>query len=148
MISFWRAISASMPRSRNRNEFMFFSSVFTPSVCDPTGRTDTLASARMEPSSMLTSLTPRNSSVWRSWRRNVAASDAERRSGSVTISTSGVPPRLKSTTESVAPARRPPAWVSLAASSSRCARVIPTTSSEPSSRMAVNWPRPQMGMSN
>ena len=127
---------------------MFLSSVLVPSSCEPTGRMDTLASARMEPSSIEQSLTPRNSSVWRSWRRKVATSEPERRSGSVTISTSGVPPRLKSTTDPSAPARRPPSCVSLAASSSRCARVMPTVSSLPSSRMAVNSPRPQMGMSN
>ena len=127
---------------------MFLSSVFVPNSCEPTGRIDTFASARIEPSSIEQSLTPRNSSVCRSWRRNRATSDGDRRSGSVTISTSGVPPRLKSTTDSAAPARRPPACVSLAASSSRCARVMPTTSSDPSSRRARNSPRPQMGMSN
>ena len=40
-------------------------------------------------------------------RANSAASAAERRSGSVTISTSGVPPRLKSTTLASAPWMRP-----------------------------------------
>ena len=56
-------------------------------------------------------------------------------SGSVTISSSGVPPRLKSTPELSAPARRPPppTWTSFAASSSRWARVMPTSNS-PSAR--------------
>ena len=45
-------------------------------------------------------------------------------SGSVTISTSGVPPRLKSTSEAPEPWMRPvsPMWISFAASSSRWAR--------------------------
>ena len=45
----------------------------------------------------------------RSWRKRFASS-AERMSGAVTISTSGVPPRLKSTSECVGaadPARAP-----------------------------------------
>ena len=57
-----RAISAWMPRSMKRKEFMFFSSVFVPSTALPTGRSEMLASQRSEPSSMFTSLTP----VWRS----------------------------------------------------------------------------------
>ena len=63
------------------------------------------------------------------------ASSAECRSGSVTISSSGVPPRLKSTSVAVAPWIRPEAatWTFFAASSSRCARWMPTTIS-PSGR--------------
>ena len=68
-----------------------------------------LASQRSEPSSMFTSLTPSWRSVVRSSRSHSLACSAERTSGSVTISASGVPPRLKSTTERVgavdAPAR-------------------------------------------
>ena len=57
-----------------------------------------LASQRSEPSSMFTSLTP----SWAHRRAQQAAAtrracSAERTSGSVTISASGVPPRLKST---------------------------------------------------
>ena len=37
---------------------MFFSSVLVPSVSDPAGRIETLASQRSDPSSMLTSETP------------------------------------------------------------------------------------------
>ena len=77
---------------------MFLSSVLVPSVVSPAGRIDTFASIRSEPSSMFTSDTPMRRSVAWSRRPNSAASAAERRSGSVTISTSGVPPRLKSTT--------------------------------------------------
>ena len=47
---------------------------------------------------MLTSETPSTRSVERSRFSQSRACSAERRSGSVTISTSGVPPRLKSTT--------------------------------------------------
>ena len=62
-------------------------------------------------------------------RRKAAKRDAcsgVRRSGRVTISMSGVPQRLKSTTAPCEPARRPPPPPSctvLAASSSRCTRV-------------------------
>ena len=52
---------------------MFLSSVFVPSTSEPTGRTLTLASARIDPSSMLQSLTPRWRSAARIWRRNSAA---------------------------------------------------------------------------
>ena len=45
-----------------RKEFMFFSSVLTPSSLLPRGRSEMFASQRSEPSSMFTSLTP-------SWRR-------------------------------------------------------------------------------
>ena len=92
-----------------------------------------LASQRSEPSSMFTSLTPSWRSVVRSSRSHSRACSAERRSGSVTISASGVPPRLKSTTEASEPWMRPlaPAWTSLAASSSRCTRWMRTSPSRP-----------------
>ena len=73
---------------------MFLSSVLVPSSVLPAGRTDTLASQRSEPSSMFTSLTPSWRSVTRSRFSQSRACSAERRSGSVTISASGVPPRL------------------------------------------------------
>ena len=65
----------------------------------------------------------------------------------MTISSSGVPPRLKSTPERLAPARRPPAprWTSLAASSSRWARVIPTSRSRPSGSSTATRPPTQSG---
>ena len=83
-----------MPWARKRNEFMFLSSVLVPSSVEPAGRTETLASQRSEPSSMFTSLTPSWRSVSRSSVSHSRACSAECRSGSVTISASGVPPRL------------------------------------------------------
>ena len=119
---------------------MFFSSVFVPSVAVPAGRIDTFASIRSEPSSMFTSETPMRRSVAWSRRPNSPASPGERRSGSVTISTSGVPPRLKSTTLVCAPWIRPelPSWISLAASSSMCTRWM---------RTSPRWPAVASGMS-
>ncbi len=120
---------------------MFFSSVLVPSVVSPAGRTDTFASMRSEPSSMFTSDTPmRRSVAWRT-RPNSAASAAERRSGSVTISTSGVPARLKSTTLLSAPWMRPdaPACTSLAASSSRCTRWIRTSPRRPAVASGMSY---------
>ena len=100
---------------------------------EPAGRTDTLASQRSDPSSMFTSLTPSWRSVARRSRSHSPHSSAARRSGSVTISASGVPPRLKSTMLCALPWMRPldPAWTSLAASSSRCTRWIRTSASRP-----------------
>ena len=128
-IASWRAISALMPRSMKRNEFMFFSSVFVPSSVVPTGRMEMFASQRSEPSSMFTSLTPSRRSVVRRSVSHSRACAAERTSGSVTISASGVPPRLKSTTDASEPWMRPlaPACTSLAASSSRCTRWMRTS---------------------
>ena len=138
----WRAISASMPRSRKRKLFMFFSSVLVPSPVAPAGRTLTLASARMRALLHVAVAHARGGAGWcaaGAGRRRPAAE--VRKSGSVTISSSGVPPRLKSTPELSAPARRPsaPAWTSLAASSSRWARVIPTVNS-PSGRQHADAP--------
>ena len=73
---------------------MFLSSVLVPSSVEPAGRMETLASQRSEPSSMFTSLTPSWRSVTRSRFSQSRACSAEWRSGSVTISASGVPPRL------------------------------------------------------
>ena len=126
-------ISASIPRSRNRKLFMFLSSVFVPSSSEPAGRMEMFPSTRREPSSMFTSDTPSWRIVVRSSCAHSRASAAERMSGSVTISTSGVPPRLKSTREAPEPWIRPdsPTWLSLAASSSRCARWMRTSPSLP-----------------
>ena len=86
---------------------MFLSSVLVRSPSSPGSRTDTFASQRSEPSSMFTSETPICFSVVRrSWRKSLASA-GERRSGSVTISTSGVPPRLKSTIECAGPVDAP-----------------------------------------
>jgi hypothetical protein len=91
------------------NEFMFLSSVRVRSSSDPAGRTETLASTRSVPFSISASEMPSSTIVCRrSWRKRLASS-AECRSGCVTISTSGVPPRLKSTSECAEPPMRPPA---------------------------------------
>ena len=79
------------------NEFMFFSSQRVRSSSSPTWRTETFASQRSVPFSISASEMPSSTIVWRSSCRKRRASSAERRSGCVTISTSGVPPRLKST---------------------------------------------------
>jgi hypothetical protein len=134
-----------MPSPRNLNEFMFLSSVLVPSPISPARRTETFASQRSDPFSMSQSDTPIVWSVFFSRPRKATACSGERRSGSVTISTSGVPQRLKSTTDDSAPAMRPPdppACTSLAASSSRCARVIPIRPPSTS-----RWPRVQIGWS-
>ena len=116
-----------------RKEFMFLSSVFVPSTALPTGRSEMLASQRSDPSSMFTSLTPVWRSVVRSSSSHARASSAVCRSGSVTISASGVPPRLKSTMLASDPWIRPlaPTWTSFAASSSRCTRWMRTPASRP-----------------
>ena len=67
----------------------------------------------------------------------------------VPLCASGVPPRLKSTFVCAAPPMRPPApptCTFFAASSSRCARVIPTSRS-PSGSGTVNAPFAQSGTS-
>ena len=106
---------------------MFLTSTRVPKASVPRGRSETLASTRIWPRSMSASLAPMaRSSIWSSsaYRR---ACSAVRMSGSVTISMSGAPDRLKSTSEA-----RPSAtsaassWTSFAVSSSRCARVIGT----------------------
>ena len=76
---------------------MFLSSVLVPSSSLPAGRTETFASQRRLPSSMFTSEAPIWRIVVRSSASHSRAVAGSRRSGSVTISTSGVPPRLKST---------------------------------------------------
>ena len=79
---------------RYRNEFTFFTSALVPKACCPTGRTDTFASQRRLPSSMLPSFTPSHTRISRSWLKNSAAWTADRMSGSDTISMSGTPLRL------------------------------------------------------
>ena len=82
---------------------------------------------------MFTSETPSWRTVVRSSCAHSRASAALRRSGSVTISTSGVPPRLKSTSDAPEPWMRPdsPTWISFAASSSRWTRWMRTSPSRP-----------------
>jgi hypothetical protein len=65
-----------------------------PSAVAPTGRTETLASQRRLPSSMLPSLTPSHTRISRSRVKNSDASAGDRMSGSLTISMSGTPLRL------------------------------------------------------
>ena len=78
---------------------MFFSSQRVRSSDEPAGRTETFASTRSVPFSISASEIPSSTTVWRSSWRKRRASSAEWMSGPVTISTSGVPPRLKSTSE-------------------------------------------------
>ena len=78
----------------------------------------TLASQRSLPSCISQSETPRYRSVSRSSSRQPCASAGLRISGSVTISRSGMPARLRSTSESP-----PAACMSLPVSSSRWTRV-------------------------
>ena len=87
---------------------MFFNSVFVPYSVEPIGRIETFASARSEPFSMSQSEAPIATTVARSSVRKRRASSGERMSGSETISSSGVPTRLKSTIEPAEPLMRPP----------------------------------------
>ena len=89
---------------------------------------------------MSTSETPSWRSVVRSSVSHSRACSGEWMSGSVTISTSGVPPRLKSTQLRSEPWIRPlaPRWLSLAASSSRWTRWM---------RTSPSWPPRQSGTS-
>ena len=75
---------------------MFLSSAFVPSAACPTGRTETFASHRNDPSSIFPSQMPRYFTVCQTKFRYFTASCAERMSGSLTISMSGMPERLKS----------------------------------------------------
>ena len=76
------------------NEFMFLISQRVRSSSVPAGRTETFASTRSVPFSISASEMPSSTIVCRSSWRNRFASSAEWMSGAVTISTSGVPPRL------------------------------------------------------
>ncbi len=115
----------------------------------PTGRIETLASQRSDPSSMRTSLTSSDSSVARSSRRYAPASSGERMSGSLTHSTSGTPARLKSIAAASASWMRPVALscVVLPVSSSMCTRVMPTRLVEPSGSSTSRCPPTQIGRS-
>ena len=90
----WRMISWSIARRTKRNELMFLSSVRVPNFSCPTGLIETFASQRNEPSSRFPSFTPMNIRMSRSFLRYASASSELRMSGSLTISMSGVPPRL------------------------------------------------------
>ncbi len=73
---------------------MFFTSTLVPSVSVPTGRIDTFASTRIEPSSIFTSETPIDWRMPRSSLTYARACSALRMSGWLTISMSGTPARL------------------------------------------------------
>ncbi len=120
---------------------MFFSSACDAECLGAGGRTETLASQRSEPSSMFTSETPSWRIVSRSSVSHSRASAGSWMSGSVTISISGVPPRLKSTSEASEPWIRPdsPTCVSFAASSSRCARWMRTSPSRPPEQIGMSY---------
>ena len=58
MRAIWRAASYSMARPSDRSELRFLISQRVPNAVVPAGRTETLASTRMEPSSMRPSDAP------------------------------------------------------------------------------------------
>ena len=89
-----RAASNSMARPSERIELRFLTSQRVPNSLDPTGRTETLASTRMDPSSMRPSEAPVATRIPRSSEVYARAWAALRRSGSLTISTRGTPARL------------------------------------------------------
>ena len=83
-----------MARPSERSELRFLISQRVPNTPLPSGRTDTLASTRIEPSSILASLTPVASRMARSSLTYSLAWSLVRMSASDTISTSGTPERL------------------------------------------------------
>ena len=101
------------------NEFKFFSSVRVPNFSCPTGRNDTLTSTRSSPFSISQLDAPTQRINRLISVKYAYASSGERISGIETISKSGLPERLKSTSEWSAKC------VDLAASSSKCAWWIP-----------------------
>jgi hypothetical protein len=111
----------------------------TPNAVSPTGRIDTLASQRKLPSSMLPSLTPSATSTSRTRLNASAASAGVRKSGSVTISMSGTPLRLKSRCVQRADSGSP-SCSDLPASSSMWMRVRPTRTSRPFEENATSPP--------
>jgi len=84
-----------MARSRKRNELRFLISARVPSGA-PGRRTETLASQRNDPSCMLPSQILFQTTMSWTFLAYATASCAERISGSETISSSGVPARLRS----------------------------------------------------
>ncbi len=75
-------------------ELRFLISHRVPNVLLPTGRTETLASTRIDPSSMRPSEAPVATRMPRSSAAYDRACADVRMSGSLTISTSGTPERL------------------------------------------------------
>ena len=91
--SIWRSASCSMARPSERSELRFLISQRVPHG-SPARWTETLASTRIEPSSILASLTSVARRIARSSAMYSLACSLVRRSGSDTISTSGTPERL------------------------------------------------------
>ena len=156
MSAVWRSISWSTARDMALNEFMFFTSTLVPNAARPFGRTDTFTSHRMEPSDRFPSPTPR----YRTSRRNFRAvrrhlaprpqirlrHDLHQRHARAVI----VGERVCAP---VIPRRDPFAGkcVSLPASSSMCARVIPIVRVPPPSSTGIatsTRPRSPNGSSN
>ena len=121
----WRSISNAIARSTERNEFMFLTSTRVPNASVPTGRSETFASTRIWPFSSAASDAPIVTSSSRSSSAYRRACSPVRTTGSVTISISGVPERLKSTRLTARPSASVRCW-RRAVSSSRCARVMAT----------------------
>ncbi len=96
--STWRSASYSIARPTERTELTFLISHRVPNG-SPGRRTDTLASTRIDPSSILASEAPTARRMARSSVTYWRASSAVRMSGRLTISTSGTPARLKSISE-------------------------------------------------
>ena len=116
-----------MARPIERTELRFLISQRVPNG-SPGLCTLTLASTRIDPSSILASDAPTATRIARSSVTYWRACSAVRMSGRPTISTSGTPARLKSISEASLPWMRPPApptCVDLPVSSSRWARSMP-----------------------
>ena len=91
----WRSISALMPCSRKRNEFMFLSSVLVPSSVEPAGPHGDVGVAAQRALLHVHVARRRAGAASRAAASSHSrACSAEWMSGSVTISASGVPPRL------------------------------------------------------
>ena len=97
-----------MARPSERTELTFLISQRVPNG-SPGWCTLTLASTRIEPSSILASEAPTATRIARSSVTYWRACSAVRMSGRLTISTSGTPARLKSISEESLPWMRPPA---------------------------------------
>ncbi len=107
-MSICRCISYSMARPSERTLLTFLISQRVPNGVS--GRcTLTLASTRIDPSSIFASDAPTARRMARSSVTYCRASSAVRMSGRLTISTSGTPARLKSISEYSLPWIRPPA---------------------------------------
>ena len=94
MQSIWRLISYSTHSRAFEGEFIFFISIFIPSLSEPLGRTEMFTSQRICPFSMSQSEIPAKEIVFLSEFRYAKTSSPECMSGSETISISGVPALL------------------------------------------------------